>query len=101
MSDIGFYGLTTILVGTVMLAIAGVGFLIEALILLKRRSKKPTRIVLLGPVFYTLVALSMLFMADESTLLWKRALDDSAAFIAALGLLPWIALHIYQRRRKK
>ncbi|MGB7292043.1 MAG: hypothetical protein WBD99_07725 [Thermodesulfobacteriota bacterium] len=102
MSDIGFYGLTTGLVGIVMLAIAFAGIIIEAVILLKRRSNnKRIRLLLLGPLFYALVALSMLYIADESTLHWKRTLDDSAVLIAALALLPWIAPHLYQRRSKQ
>jgi hypothetical protein len=102
MSDIGLYGLTTALVGIGMLAIAVAGFLIEAIILLKRRrNDKPIRLLLLGPLFYALIALSMLYVANESTLLWKRTLDDAAVFIAGLGLLPWIGLHLYKWRRKK
>jgi hypothetical protein len=102
MSDIGFYGLASALVGMGMLAIAGVGFLIEVLILKRRRQgRKPRRVVLLGPILYGLIAVWMLFVAEEATLAWKETLDDAAVPIAVAGLLPWIAVHLYLRRRKQ
>jgi hypothetical protein len=95
MSDIGFYGIVTALVGVAMLAVAVTGSIVEGVMLWTRRHDRPTRRtsrrVFLGPVIYALVAGGLLVVAQAGTLELREVMDHWSWLVALGAVLPWIA----------
>lgn len=111
MSDIGFYGIVTALVGVAMLAVAVIGLIVEGTLLWTRRHDRPTsRRVLFGPVIYALIAGGLLVVAQAGTLESRAVMDHWSWLVALVAVLPWIAAHHFfsalgpssrQRRRRR
>jgi Co/Zn/Cd efflux system component len=94
MSDIGFYGIVTALVGVAMLAVAVIGLIIEGVILWTRRhDRRASRRVLFGPGIYALIAGGLLAMVGEGTVEARQALDHWSWLVALGAVLPWILVH--------
>ena len=98
MSDIGFHGIVTALVSIGMLAVALIGFIIESVVLWKRRgSSRFAPRTLFGPTIYAIAGAILAVVAEEGPLEAREALDDWAWLVALVAVLPWIAVHRRER----
>ena len=98
MSDIGFQGIVTALVSIGMLAVALVGFVIEGVLLWRRRrSSHFAPRTLLGPTLYAIAGGILAVVAEEGSLAAREVLDDWGWLVALVAVLPWIAVHRRER----
>ena len=98
MSDIGFQGIVVGLVGVAMLAIALIGFVVEGLMLRKRRrAQRSGRGFLLGPSIYAVAGGVLVAVAEAGSLEAREVLDRWSWAVALIALLPWVAVH-WRRR---
>jgi cell shape-determining protein MreD len=98
MSDIGFQGIVVGLVGVAMLAIAVLGFIVEAVLQWKRiRARRSTRGFLLGPLVYAITGGVLVTVAEKGSIESREVLDNWSWLVALLALLPWVAAH-WRRR---
>jgi|GEM_PF-1309127 len=94
MSDIGFQGLVTAMVSLGMLAIALIGFVVEAVLLWKRRGT--SRFIprtLLGPTIVAMVAIVLAAVAELGSLEGREVFDNWGWLLAIAAVVPWIGLH--------
>jgi hypothetical protein len=94
MSDIGFQGMVVGLVGVAMLAIALVGFVVEAVMLwMRRRAQRSGQGFLLGPLIYAVAGGMLVAVAEEGSLEAREVLDQWSWVVVFLALVPWITVH--------
>lgn len=102
MSDIGFYGIVSALTGVVMLVIAALGLLIEALLRWRRgrgRSERAPGVALLSPFVYGGLAAAILVVTEHGSADVRETMDVIAPVVAGMGLVVWIWLRLWLARR--
>ena len=94
MSDIGFQGLVTAMVSLGMLAIALIGFVVEGVLLWKRRgTSRAAARTLLGPAIYAIAAIVLAAVAELGSLAARGVFDNWSWLLATVAAVPWIGLH--------
>lgn len=94
MSDIGFQGIVTALVGVGMLAIALIGFVVEGVLQWTRRgTPRYAPWTLLGPAIVAIGGAVLAVVAEEGSLEAREVFDQWGWLVALIAVIPWTAVH--------